>query len=112
MLAKGRIIGFEGSWSSGLGYLIVKNSKTKAVERVPCDNTQTVRALDAAFGDVITDAHTVNNDAIRGQDIYYYTDGVGLLEAFTPVGEATPQLVKEYQKQFKERKKKDLKKLT
>ena len=67
---------------SGLGHLITSSGA------VPCDNAPTVRALDACFGNVIGEAHTVNNKAIQGKDIVYSMDDMGLvLEAFTPTKE-------------------------
>ena len=78
-MEQGKIIGFQGSWGSGLGYLVLEGGIA-----IPCDNGATVRALDACFGGVITDTHTVNNDAIRGKEIVYETDWLGLLEWFAP----------------------------
>lgn len=79
-MQRGTITGFRGSWGSGLGYLLIDDVA------VPCDNAPTVRALDACFGDVIAEGHTVNQEAIIGKEIYYSMDDMGLvLGGFTPV---------------------------
>ena len=93
-IRKGKLVQFRGSWGSGLGYLEIKDSETGVTERVPCDNGATVRALEAAFGDVITPGHTANGDGYRGQEVYWSYDELGLvLGGFTPVDDASPELV-------------------
>ncbi|MBM4463830.1 MAG: hypothetical protein FJ012_11005 [Chloroflexi bacterium] len=77
-IQRGVINGFRGSWSSGLGYLIVDGIP------IPCDNAPTVRALDVCFGDVIAEGHTVNQAAIIGKEVYWSMDGF-VLRGFTPV---------------------------
>lgn len=95
---KGKIIGFRGSWQSGLATLIIDDADYGIVH-IPCDNAPTVRALEGAFGDVIGEGHTVKEDGgYVGQEIYYSVDFVGVLEAFTPVEEAQEELVKLYKK--------------
>ena len=90
---KGRLIQFHGSWGSGLGTLEIEDSETGAHELIPCDNGATVRALEAAFGDVITEAHTANGDGYKGREVYWSLDEFGLvLEGFTPVEDAPPVL--------------------
>ena len=92
-IKKGRLIQFHGSWGSGLGILVIEDSETGIPEHVPCDNGATVRALEAAFGNVITPAHTANGDGYKGQEVYWSYDELGLvLEGFTPVADATPDL--------------------
>ena len=82
ILHRGIIEGFSGSWGSGLGYLIVSG------RAIPVDNGATVRALDAAFGNVIAEGHTVDQSAFVGQDIVYAMDEFGLVMAgFVPVDE-------------------------
>ena len=79
---RGTITGFRGSWMSGIGYLLVDGVG------VACENAPTVRALDACFGDVIAEGHTVSQEAIIGKEIYYSMDDMGLvLGGFTPVDE-------------------------
>lgn len=109
-IRKGKIVGFQGMWMSGLATLIIKDSRTGNLDYIHCDNAPTVRALDAAFGDVITEGHMIDNKAIKGKNIYYSLGSFGILEAFTPVGEASLKLENEYKKQFR-RKRKQLKKV-
>jgi hypothetical protein len=75
---RGIIEGFGGSWGSGIGVLYISGIP------VNCENAQTVRSLDACFGNVITSGHGVNQNAIIGKDIVYTTDRLGMLEGFTP----------------------------
>jgi len=105
-IRKGKIVGFQGSWGSGLGSLVVKDSRTGSIDHVSCENAPTVRALDGAFGNVITEGHMVNNEAIKGKEIYYSVGSYGVLEGFTPVGEASPELEQMYKRQFRTAKKK------
>ena len=92
-IRKGRLIQFHGSWGSGLGILEIEDSETGEHEHVPCDNGATVRALEAAFGDVITLGHTANGDGYKGREIYWSYDELGLvLEGFTPITDAPPEL--------------------
>ena len=98
-IRKGKLIQFRGSWGSGLGYLEIEDSETGAHELVPCDNGATVRALEAAFGNVITQGHTANGDGYKDREVYWSYDELGLvLEGFTPVEDASPELVDCYQK--------------
>jgi len=92
-IRKGKLIQFHGSWGSGLGTLEIGDSETGAHELIPCDNGATVRALEAAFGDVITPAHTANGDGYKGREVYWSYDELGLvLEGFTPVEDGSPAL--------------------
>jgi len=96
-IRKGRLVQFRGSWGSGLGNLEIEDSETGACELVPCDNGATVRALEAAFGNVITDGHTANGGGYKGQEVYWSLDELGLvLGAFTPVEGAPPELAEHY----------------
>ena len=97
-IRKGRLIQFRGSWGSGLGTLEIEDSETSERDHVPCDNGATIRALEAAFGNVITPAHTANGDGYKGQEVYWSYDEFGLvLGGFTPVEDASPELVNCYQ---------------
>ena len=97
-IRKGKLIQFGGSWGSGLGFLEIEDSETGVRERVPCDNGATVRALEAAFGDVITEGHNANGGGYKGQEVYWSLDEFGLvLAAFTPVEDASPELVEQYE---------------
>ena len=101
-IRKGKLVQFGGSWGSGLGTLEIEDSETGECEHVPCDNGATVRALEAAFGDVITEGHTANGDGYKGQEVYWSLDEFGLvLEAFTPIEDASPELVNCYQENNK-----------
>jgi len=98
MLEKGIIRGFHGSWSSGLATLLIENDGV--IIPVLCENAQTVRCLEGAFGDVIGNAHDVKtNGGHIGQEIFYSTDFMGILEGFTPVEDASPELVDMYENQ-------------
>ena len=80
---RGTIDCFAGSWGSGLATLAFCEGNS-----VHCNNGPLVRALDGAFGNVITDGHCVNNDAIHGKEIVYWFDEMGLCMAgFIPVDE-------------------------
>jgi hypothetical protein len=74
----GTITAFRGSWGSGVGFLEFLNDDGSEYS-VPCDNGPTVRALDAAFGDVISPGHSVDNAAIAGQRVAWFYDDMGLL---------------------------------
>ena len=92
-IRKGKLIQFRGSWGSGLGTLEIEDSETGECEQVPCENPTTVRALEAAFGNVITDGHTANGDGYKGREVYWSLDELGLvLEGFTPVEDGSPAL--------------------
>ena len=86
MANHGIIRGFSGTWMSGMGYLHIEDMDTGVIEPVPCENGATVRALQACFGDVIGDAHDVDNKGGHiGQEIYWDYDDMGLmLGGFTP----------------------------
>ena len=92
-IRKGKLIQFRGSWGSGLATLEIEDSETGEHELVPCDNGATVRALEAAFGDVITLGHTANGDGYKGREVYWSYDEFGLvLAGFTPVEDGSPDL--------------------
>jgi len=99
MIQKGKIISFSGSWGSGLATLTIQN-EDGTVKHVPCDNGPTVRALHAAFGNVISKNHTMNNKAIQGKEIYYTLDDMGLvLGGFVPLEMASKELIQTYENQ-------------
>ena len=70
-IKRGEIIGFQGSWMSGLGTLIVKNLDTGMVENISCENAPTGRAFENAFGDIIQAGHTADFSKIKGKQIFY-----------------------------------------
>jgi hypothetical protein len=93
MAHHGIIIGFAGTWMSGMGYLHIVDIETGIVEAVPCENGPTVRALEACFGNVIGNAHNVDDTGGHiGQEIFWDYDEFGLtLGGFTPVDEWDPE---------------------
>lgn len=98
-IMKGTILRFAGTWMSGLGFLVV-DTEDRGIIQVPCDNAPTVRALDGAFGGVIDRGHTVNQDAIVGREIYFSYDDFGMvLGGFTPVEDASEELIEAYEAQ-------------
>ena len=104
-IRKGRLIQFRGSWQSGLATLEIEDSETGAHECIPCDNGATVRALEAAFGNVITPGHTANGNGYKGKEVFWSYDEIGfVLGGFTPVEVASEELKAHYaQNQAKER---------
>jgi len=74
----GVIMGFIGSWMSGLGTLLMADEEGDTYP-LYCDNAPTVRALDSAFPGFITDNHCVDNSAVEGKKINYSTDGFMLV---------------------------------
>ena len=93
-LKHGVIDGFIGTWGSGLGYLVIDGCP------VPCDNTATVRALEACFGRVVAPGHLVDQESIVGREIWYQVGLWGVLEAFSPVDDNIPADEKEEQGEF------------
>lgn len=81
---KGTIIGFQGSLFSGIASLIIKDEKAK-VKEIPCENTATVRALDACYGGVIGPGRTAHQRPFVGKKIFYQYGDLGLLDRFVPV---------------------------
>lgn len=81
VLQKGVIEGVYGSFGSGLATIVFQDGS-----QVHCENGPTIRALDACFGNVIGDGHTINNEdgGHVGQEIVFTTDFMNLLEAFAP----------------------------
>jgi len=85
-MRRGIIKQFRGSWGSGIGYLHIEDSETGIIESVPCENAPTVRALEAAFGNVITPGHSANGTSYKDKEIYWDYDELGLvLGGFSPV---------------------------
>lgn len=99
MLQKGKLIQFSGSFGSGLAQLTIEVDGQ--VEMFHCDNGTTVRSLEDAFGNVITEGHTADGEGYKGQEVYFSADGIGFLEGFTPVEEATPELIKKFEEDSK-----------
>ena len=66
---RGKIVDLRGTWFSGLANIVLETETS--IVTIPCDNAATVRALEAIFGNVIQEGHTVDVEAIRGKEIYY-----------------------------------------
>ncbi len=99
-IRKGKIKDFIGSWSSGLGFIVIQDCETGEIEQVPCDNGPTVRALENCFGNVITPNHTAKGNGYRDKEIFWSVGELGLvLGGFTPVEDASPKLIEAYGKQ-------------
>ena len=99
-IRKGTIQDFQGSWGSGLGILIIQDSKTKQVENIPCENAATVRALESCFGNVITEGHSANGNGYKDQEVFWSMGEMGLVfGGFTPVEDASIELVEKYENQ-------------
>ena len=96
MIKKGILKQFNGSWGSGLGSISIEVDGV--VNQYPCDNGATVRSLEDAFGNVITEGHTANGKGYKNQEVYFSVDDIGLLQGFTPVGEASPELIEQFEK--------------
>jgi len=73
---KGKIVSFRGTWGSGLATLTV--CVENRLKILYCDNGPTVRALEALFPGFISKGHTVDNGVIKGQEIGYELDDMGL----------------------------------
>lgn len=94
MIYRGVIEAVSGNWMSGLLTMVIGGVV------VPCDNGATVRALDACFGNVIIEGHRFNPDAVIGKEIFWSYDDMGLtLGGFTPVEEASDELLEYYEAQ-------------
>jgi len=99
---KAKILGFRGNWLSGLATLILEDSEgSGGASQIHCENAATVRALQGAFGNVIGEGHTVNNNGgFVGREVYYSMDDMDLiLECFTPVEDASEELIDYYNKE-------------
>jgi hypothetical protein len=94
---RGKIQLFSGVWMSGLAQLTIEDDRRGLVV-VHCENAPTVRALEGAFGNVIGEGHTVNpRGGHVGREVYYSVDAIGVLDGFTPVEEAPPEVVRRYE---------------
>ena len=98
---KGKIVSFHGIhgvWQSGLAVLTIEDYDRGRVS-LPCNNATTARALDDAFGGVMIDEQTVSQRVIKGKEIYYFTDAMGLvLGGFIPAEQATEEVIKAYER--------------
>lgn len=100
---RAEILGFQGSWGSGMAWLNVKDLDTKRVNAIPADSGPLGRALGDAFG-AIGEGHTIDNRAIEGEIIFYIMDDLDLtLGGFVPEAEASTELWDAYEEQKTER---------
>ena len=86
----GIIRGFRGSWSSGIGLLMIQDSNTGEIESVPCENASTIRALDDCFGNIIEAGNVVSQARFELGDleIDWDFDDLGIMLGwFSPVGD-------------------------
>jgi len=90
-MRKWTIAGIGGHPMSGLWTLQFEDGSSAHIE-----SGYGVRALASCFG--ATEGTGDLLMKIRGKEIYYSVDAFGVLEAFTPVDEATPELIAEYEK--------------
>ena len=92
-IKKGILKAFKGSWTSGMATLVIDDIDD-GVLHVNCENAPTVRALEGCFGNVIGSAHNVKEDAgFMDKEVFYSIDDIGILEGFTPVDEASDELL-------------------
>ena len=89
-ILKGTITNFGAHWGSGIAFIEIDGIP------IPCENTTTIRSLDGAFPGFIGDNHCVDTQRIIGEEIYYSTDGF-MLDGFTPVDEASEELIEAYE---------------
>ena len=80
-MTQATILGVGGSFGSGLASLTVKH-KDGTVHTLYADNGPLIRALDSAFGDVITAGHRFDVNAVKGKRIRYEMDDMGLTMAY------------------------------
>ena len=85
-MISGKIIGFSGSWGSGIAMLSIEHDD-KTTKDYPCENAEMVRALDDAFGNVIADGHSVDVNAIIGKRIEFEMTDYGIIAGFNKLDE-------------------------
>lgn len=95
MIQKGILKQFGGSFGSGLGSLSIEVDGE--IKQFPCDNGTTVRSLQNAFGDVITEGHTADGEGYKNQEVYFLISSWGILDGFVPVDEASEELINEFE---------------
>ena len=81
-IRRGILVEFQGTQESGVGYLLIRDSKTGIIESVPCENAPTVRALEACFGNTITEGHTAEGVGYKGREVFWTCDWLGVLNWF------------------------------
>ena len=97
MMIKGILKQFSGSYGSGLGTLSIEVDGT--IQDFHCDNGTTVRSLESAFGNVITEGHTADGDGYKEQEVFFSADFVGMIEGFTPVEDVSQEIIDKFENQ-------------
>ena len=104
MLCKGTITGLSGHPMSGLWQLLIEPELDDMLAGCPnivhISSGYGVRQLAEAFG--ATEGKGDLMEKITGKEIYYSTDAFGVMDGFTPVAEASPELVEAYESQEEE----------
>ena len=67
-----KIVGFGGSWGSGLAALKFEHGS------IYCDNGPAVRMLNQLYPGFIQPDHTVDSSRIAGKEVIYFYDDMGL----------------------------------
>lgn len=94
-MRRGTIIEFQGSYMSGLATLVV--DVDGQAEGFFCDNGQTERSLIHAFG-CAGEGHTIDNEKLYGNEVFFEEDSIGMMESFVPVAELTEDEIEELNK--------------
>ena len=73
ILYRDKIESFNGSWGSGIASLLFESGRS-----IPCENAPTARAL-ISMVDCSSPGHSIDNSKLRGLDIVYAYDEMGLV---------------------------------
>jgi len=106
---KSKIVGFEGTSSSIVAYLILEDEDGK-IHRIPCENGVTVNALQDAYGNIIAHKYLVDlKKLIEGERwIYWYLDDMGIaLGGFVPIMPQNEGKLDELEKLYRKTKEKN-----
>jgi len=89
-IKRGIIRGLAGSYHSGIAILGVVDNETKELVKIPCENGQTIRALNNIFPGFIVGGYCADEAVILNKEIFYWYDDLGLLLAgIAPVCDET-----------------------
>jgi hypothetical protein len=101
-LEKGTIVNFQGSWGSNIGTLWIQKEGHDSASGIACENAPTVRIL-AQFVDCIGEGHTVNTDKLKGLEVFFAMDDMGLiLDGIVPTEHATPEMWEMYESGYED----------
>ncbi len=81
MLRKGTIVGFEGSWGSGLAGLVLEEHGDRVT--VYADSGPLGRALESYYGASCL-GNVIDESRIEGREVMFATDSMGLLVGLAP----------------------------